>query len=278
MKDNRLLAIFLIVLHTFGILTAGPTALLRTGVNDAWVRFVLAKVECDNPEEVAAIVFASQDASLFSDPNWEKRCKFSKENLGDGKMAYVFCPPWGHGQWGFRPSYHFEKKAQQLHLIFDSQGTFAEYLPERGKYNGRYLLYRRWRADFIGGITDPSVKIAWSFALYFWDGEKYRHAYSTTEIEMADDPAMLGSTFIWNEDARENFLSARVTWEHKVKYGETLGAISRQYETPMREILLQNDIQDQDKITEGLKLVYDSRKTASGLHSHAILKKTQPSP
>ena len=277
MKNHRLFA-FLILLETSGTLPAGQPAPSRSGVNDVAVRFVLAKVDCENPKEVAAIIFADEGNSLFSEPNWESGCHFSTEPLGDGSVAYIFCPPWGNGQWGSRQSYHFEKKGAQLHLVFDSQGIFAEYLPHRGKYNGRHLLYRRWHADSIGGIKDPSVKLAWSFALYFWDGEIYRHAYSTTKIEMADDPAMLGSTLTWNEDAREDFLSAKVTWEHKLQYGETLSSISRQYETPMREIVLQNNIQNPDRIAAGLKLVYDSRSTANGRHSHTIPDDTQQSP
>jgi hypothetical protein len=69
----------------------------------------------------------------------------------------------------------------------------------------------------------------------------------------------------------EDFLSARVTWEHKVQYGETLRSISRQYETPLREIVRQNDIQNADRITAGLKLVYDSQNTANERHSHKSL-------
>jgi hypothetical protein len=115
--NNYLLFALIIIIQIGAHLSAGQSDASRTEEKGAAVRFILAQVECGNPVEVAEIVFASQDASLFSEPKWESRCAFSKENLGDGKKAYVFCPPWGNGQWGFRPSYHFEKIGVQACIL-----------------------------------------------------------------------------------------------------------------------------------------------------------------
>jgi hypothetical protein len=59
----------------------------------AAVAYVLAKVECDNPEEVAALLFADTTEDLFAEPHWENKFDFETEPLGDGTECYVFSPP-----------------------------------------------------------------------------------------------------------------------------------------------------------------------------------------
>jgi hypothetical protein len=221
---------------------------------DQLVQHVLRCAPCQNPEDVVQIVWGEgvtedlerQDLSqLVSATDCE-----IEEDIGNGQKAYIFYPPGGSGQWAGRPNYHFVKEHEKLRLIFES-GSQAMYATFRPQINGRYEIEEGWRADFVGGISDDRVALAWGIRVWFWAGTQYLPAYTEYTIEEATDPSLLGTKRIWEEENRLLYETAPRTRTYVIQPGDTLWAICQQEDLDMADIISQNNILRPDVIYSG---------------------------
>ena len=235
------------------------------------VAWILSKVPCDNAEEVALRVFGESRDSIFALPDCRLSLDFRVQDLGDGTTAFILEPPGGNGNWAHIPNYHFVKVGTELQLIFDGGGVYTEHLDRGPKFNGRYLIASRWRADSGERSGDGSITLVYHTAYFFWDGSRYVKAYTQTETFEAKDPEKKKLTVEWHEAGGKGFLSARVTWEHEVRWGDTLSAISHRYGTDIDEVVSQNGIEEPDVISTGQFLRYDSSRTENGRHANPTL-------
>lgn len=218
--------------------------------------FILDQVECENPEEVAKLVFGEDSEDIFKDN--EVPCSFEIFDLGDGTKSYVFSPPGGNGLWAVRPNYHFIKENNKLRLLFDGGGASTSYEENGPKYNGRYLISRTRMAELPNFTKGEPESIALVDETYFWNGARYEHAYTVTRADQ-NDSGELTAVRTWEEHSRQEFLAAHVTWTHRVDRYDTLTSICRQYSTSLKDVAAQNGIEDPDLILEGQTIMYDSK-------------------
>jgi hypothetical protein len=215
-------------------------------------------VPCDNPEEVAAVVFGG----LSTDPDEPlPRVGVGTGDLGDGTRAYIFEPPGGSGSWAYRPNYHFVAEDRRLRLIFDGDGVSTGYLTDSPKLNGRYQLVQGWRADGLGGDDDPDIELASGSKVWFWHDGALVEAYTEITVDVAKDPAKLGVTRRWAPGAEALYVAARRTWSHRVGAYDTLSQICQQFATDCAAVIRQNHLRDPDHLEVGRVLRYDSGAT-----------------
>lgn len=123
------------------------------------------------------------------------------DDRGDGRKAYVFYLLSGSRKGIYRPNFHFTMQANQLKLVFKSR-NLSTYATDRSRVNGRYEIEEGWRADFVDGIDDDRVHLAWGAAVWFWSGSHYLKAYTEYSIQEASDPSLLGTKREWEKDTR----------------------------------------------------------------------------
>ena len=183
----------------------------RQMANNALTRYILQSVPCQNPEEISRIIWGDIITEDFKEEEFSKLVAATDfdivENIGDGQKAYVFYLLSGSRRGVYRPNFHFIMKQDKLMLLFKSY-KLSTYVTERSKVNGRYEIEEGWRADFINGMNDDRVNLAWGSTVWFWTGIRYLKAYTDYTIKEATDPSLLGTRREWEKNNRSLYEAA----------------------------------------------------------------------
>lgn len=231
---------------------------LKTSIGKSQTsRYVLDRVECTNPGDVADLVFGS-GAVRASDVE-PLHLDFETRDLGDGTTVHVFMVRSPKVWWGRKPNLHFVEQGERLEILFDGRGKSTSYWEEGYKVNGRYMLKVDWWED-EGGTASPPREMSNRRQWFFWNGNDYIPFYTVDLFNQLDPPNIVGV----NREALDDFRRARFTWEYEAEEGDTLEDIANRFCTTPEAIMKQNDLKESLILVGGRVLSFDSLKTEKG--------------
>jgi hypothetical protein len=213
MKSNSLFGYLTVLILGVFLLPMAPVASSNQGetTDDALRRFVVQCAPCQNPEDVANIVWGEFMTGDLQKDDFSRLVSMTDcdvvANVGDGQKAYVFYLLSNSRKGVYRPNFHFNMKQGNLELLFKSR-NLATYATDRERVNGRYEIEEGWRADFVDGLDDDRINLAWGASVWFWSGNRYLKAYTEFTIEEATDPSLLGTTRQWEKENRSVYQQA----------------------------------------------------------------------
>ncbi len=213
MKSNPLFGYLTVLILGVFLLPMAPVASSNQAeATDGVLRhFVLQCAPCQNPEEVGNIVWGEFITDDLQEGDFSRLVSMTDcdvvADVGDGQKAYVFYLLSNSRKGVYRPNYHFIMNQGNLELLFKSR-NLATYATDRERVNGRYEIEEGWRADFVDGLDDDRVDLAWGASVWFWSGTRYLKAYTEFTIEEATDPSLLGTTRQWEKENRSVYQQA----------------------------------------------------------------------
>jgi len=203
--------------------------------------FIYFTTNCENPDDVASIVFERYSPDIFARRN---HTTYQRIAFPDGRTLHRFDPPGGNGSYAYQPSFFFSETNNTLNLVFSSEGRSTE-LAEF-TLNKQPVFITTWR-EF--STNDHSS--VYKESAHFWHLTNTIPAYTITDTYQHSDGTRSTHT---NWIHQSEYLSARMSWTYTVQSGDTLSHIAQRFTTPIATILAQNHLANANRLQAGLLL------------------------